>query len=116
MDSPMMRISSDTLVTYNGHSRPMELMTDYGGYWYRTGLLDLRDSKYMKLERTKSLLLGFSTKDNKFLLIDFAKPVPYRYIASHSPYGGKPAYQISCDGILQLFNIDNIINQIKMLF
>ncbi len=116
LSSAKVSASSDSLVTLNGKSRPMEIMTDYGGYWSRTGLLDLRDSKYMKLENSRSLFLGFSTKDNKYLLIDFSEPVPSKYIRSHFPYGGKPAYQISCKGLLQKFDINKVISEIKSKF
>lgn len=86
--------SSDFTVSYNGNSRKLELMTDYTGYWSRTGLLDLRDSKYQSLTTEQSLFLAVSTTSKEFALYDFSKEIPARFIPSHIPYGRKPAYQI----------------------
>lgn len=86
--------SSDFIVSYNGDSRRLELMNDYTGYWARTGLLDLRDSKYQRLTTEQSLFLAVSTTTREFALFDFSEAIPARFIQSHIPYGGKPAYQI----------------------
>lgn len=108
--------SSDTLITYNGKRRLVEIMTDYGGYWARNKVIDLRDSKYEELCRSKSLFLGFSTIDSKFILIDCALPIEAKFIPRHFPYGGKPAYQIKCNGLLQNFTPQNLVNAIKKQF
>lgn len=86
--------SSDFIVSYKGCSRKLELMNDYTGYWARTGLLDLRDSKYQSLTAEQSLFLAVSTTTREFSLYDFREEIPARFIPSHIPYGGKPAYQI----------------------
>lgn len=87
--------SSDFIVSYNGNSRKLELMNDYTGYWARTGLLDLRDSKYQKLSAEQSLFLAVSTTTKEFSLFDFGETVSARFIPSHRPYGGKSAYEIN---------------------
>lgn len=87
--------SSDFLVSYNGCSRKLELMNDYTGYWARTGLLDLRDSKYQNLTTEQALFLAVSVTTKKFALYDFNEEIPSRFIPSHDSYGGKPVYQIS---------------------
>lgn len=86
--------SSDFIVSYNGCSRKLELMNDYTGYWARTGLLDLRDSKYQSLTTEQSLFLAVSITTKEFALYDFSEEIPAHFIPSHRPYGGKPAYQI----------------------
>ena len=48
-------------------------MTDYSGYWSKTKQLDLRDSKYLKMKRENSILLGISLCDSKYVIIDFDK-------------------------------------------
>lgn len=87
--------SSDFIVSYNGNSRKLELMNDYTGYWARTGLLDLRDSKYQRLSAEQSLFLAVSTTTKDFALFDFSEEIRAHYIPSHRPYGGKPAYELS---------------------
>lgn len=90
--------SSDFIVSYNGCSRKLELMNDYTGYWARTGLLDLRDSKYQSLSTEQSLFLAVSTMTREFALFDFRETISARFIQSHIPYGRKPAYQIGITG------------------
>lgn len=106
--------NSDSEVTYKGKTRLLEIMTDYSGFWKRNGLIHLRDSKYEKLERTKSLFIGFSTVDSKYALYDFSKTIDATYISSHYPYGGKPAYAVKIKkSDLNTFNVDDVIKDIK---
>lgn len=87
--------SSDCKVSYNGKEILLEIMNDYKGYWTRYKQIDLRDSKYNKLVKESSLFLGISTKEKKYILLDFGKGnFEAKYVPSHWPYGGKPAYQI----------------------
>lgn len=86
---------SDCAFLYNGNRLPLEIMSDYTGYWSRTKKLDLRDSKYKSLVDESSVLIGISTIDTKFLILDCTdsnnknvKYIPYHY-AYH-----KPAYQV----------------------
>lgn len=105
---------SDYSVQWEGKSVLLELMSDYTGYWARTGCIDLRDSKYLKLERNRSLFLGISTQDRKFIFLDFNYDIPARYISSHRPYGGKPAFQIRMNNeMLVPFNIEKLVEIIK---
>mgnify|MGYP007069843879 CR=1 FL=1 len=106
--------SSDTIVSCEGAvERKLEIMTDYGSYWSRYGCIDLRDGKYQGLCNSASLFLGFSTDDKKYILMDFSKAVNEKYIPSHYPYGGKPAYQIPCDGLLFDFTFDKVSKTIR---
>ena len=87
--------SSDASICVKGHRVPLEIMCDYTGFWTRKGKMDLRDSKYTKLKKANSLFLGFSTVDNKVILLDFANDLDANYTPSHFAYGGKPAYSVS---------------------
>lgn len=86
--------SSDCIVSYLGKNRLLEIMNDYTGYWTRYRKIDLRDSKFSKLQESQSLFLGVSSVDNKYILLDMGKEVEYKYINNYFPYGGKPAYSI----------------------
>lgn len=106
--------SSDFQVSYNGHSRKVELMNDYTGYWAQRGLLDLRDGKYRKLTIEQSLFLAVSTVTKEFALFDFSRAIESCFIPSHYPYGGKPAYEISITGeMMQEATPYNITEAIK---
>lgn len=69
-------------------------MSDYNGYWGRYGRIDLRDSKFLQMQNSKSLFLGISTKDNKYILLDMSGDFEFEFIPAHKPYGWKPAYSI----------------------
>lgn len=87
--------NSDCIFRYGGGSVKVEIMTSYTDYWKKTKALDLRDSKYQKLCRDTGTLLCVSAVDRTFALIDFTTgDIGARFIPSHRPYGGKPAYQI----------------------
>ena len=70
-------------------------MNDYGGFWSNVGKLHLRDDKFNKLAKEKSIFLGVAPQDKKYIIIDFANPVQSQLIPRHSPFGGKPAHEIS---------------------
>ena len=59
--------SSDFIVSNEGKRRFLELMSDYTGYWARNGKMELRDSKFKRLQELNSLFLGVSAIDNKFI-------------------------------------------------
>ena len=85
--------NSDCIVEHNGHQCKLELMNDYKGYWNRYKKMDLRDDKYQKLKNERSLFLGISTKDKKYLLLNFAKEIDANFTSFHFAYN-KPAYSI----------------------
>lgn len=86
--------SSDCLVSYNGKERLLELMSDYTGYWAKYHKMELRDSKFTKMQESKSLFLGISTTDNKYILLDMSEEFDFTFIPSYFLYGGKPAYSV----------------------
>ncbi|HIZ87814.1 MAG TPA: hypothetical protein IAC03_06620 [Candidatus Coprenecus pullistercoris] len=86
--------SSDCIVSYNGKTRLLELMSDYNGYWAKYGKMELRDAKFQKMKNSASLFLGISTIDNKYILLDMNKEFESTFIPSYSLYGHKPAYSI----------------------
>lgn len=87
--------TSDCLVTYDGHSRKLEIMNDYNGYWEQRGTVDLRDDKYSRLKQEKALFIGVAPQEKKYVLLDFAEDIDSVYIEKHDPYGGKPVRSIS---------------------
>ena len=110
--------SSDCQISFNGLSRHTEIMSDYTGWWERTGHMELRDDKYLKLEREKAIFLGVcaTAASWKYILLDFAKPVSASYIASHRPYGGKPAYSIRIErAALTNFTMPPLIERLKSM-
>lgn len=84
--------NSDCLIEYNGVQRKLELMNDYGGYWNKNNKVDLRDNKFDKLQKEKSLFLGVSTSDKKYLLLNFAKEIDAENKYNYAYH--KPSYSI----------------------
>lgn len=114
LSSSNISAGSDASILVKGHHVPLEIMCDYTGFWTRTGKMDLRDSKYMKLKNSHSLFLGFSTVDNKVVLLDFSEEINAVYTPSHFAYGGKPAYSIRIpEDALCPFRMSILINEIK---
>lgn len=107
--------SSDFIVSYRGSSRKLELMNDYTGYWARTGLLDLRDSKYQRLSAEQSLFLAVSITTKEFVLFDFGETVRACFIPSHRPYGGKPAYELKITSEMMLESTAHNITEVIKL-
>ena len=106
---------SDTLITYNGKERKLELMSDYKGYWKKYKRIDLRDDKYTELKKSNSLFLGISTSDNSYIIIDFSKDVKSKYTNYHPPFR-KPCYFINIDeSNLKKYDIKEIVNDLKKL-
>jgi len=104
---------SDYLAEYFGHSVSLELMTDFTGYWIKNGSMDLRDAKYTKMENSHSLFLGISLKSREYFILDFTSNINARYINSHFPYGGKPAYKVLLDrNQFKKFSFDEIRNDL----
>ena len=86
--------SSDCLVSCAGKKKLLELMSDYTGYWAKNKKMELRDSKFKKMQDSKSLFLGISTVDNKYILLDMSGEFDFTFISSYFLYGGKPAYSV----------------------
>ena len=94
LESSRTSASSDFLITTPTKQIRLELMNDYTGFWRRREILHLRNDKYIRLKETGSLFIAVATPSNEFALFDFRGEIPARYIPSHQPYGGKPAYEI----------------------
>ena len=106
--------SSDCQISANGKTRLLEIMCDYTGWWESTGHMELRDAKYTKLSREKALFLGICTVSQRYILLDFAGHIDARYIQSHRPYGGKPAYSINIDkAALKKFLMPPLVEELK---
>ncbi len=106
--------SSDCLIIYNGRERFLEIMSDYTGYWTSRNKMELRDSKFSKMHESKSLFLGISAVDQKYLLLDMSKDFDIMLIPAYIPYGRKPAYTIKLSkDLLKDFNFRHIADDIK---
>ena len=106
--------SSDCVYRYNGQSLRVEVMNSYTPFWKTQQRLHLRDNKYLQLCREKGVLLCVDTQDSTFAIIDFTQVAPpARYIKSHRPYGGKPAYELSLSHVtFYCFRIQDIIDSL----
>lgn len=108
--------SSDCIVSYNGKKRLLELMSDYTGYWAKYKKMELRDSKFTKMQESKSLFLGVSTIDNKYILLDMSEDFDFTFIPSYFLYGGKPAYSIKLSkDKLKSLDFSQIADDIKSM-
>ncbi len=106
---------SDCTIAFGGRSRHLEIMSDYTGWWESTGHMELRDAKYAELSREKALFLGICTVSQKYILLDFAGQINARYIPSHRPYGGKPAYSIDINrAALKKFLMPPLVEELKI--
>lgn len=85
---------SDFLITRDGVEIKLELLNDYTGYWRRYNVLHLRDFKFNQLKKSSAVLICISVPTGEFALYDFNEDIRARYMPSHRPYGGKPAYEI----------------------
>lgn len=108
--------SSDCLVRYNGKERLLELMSDYTGYWAKNKKMELRDAKFTKMQSSRSLFLGVSTVDQKYILLDMSGEFDFTFIPSYFLYGGKPAYSIKLSPtLLKHLDFKQIAEDIKQI-
>lgn len=80
------KISSDADMEING--RTADIYVDLDGYWTKNDSLDLRMSKYNKLVKEKSILIGVSPKNCQLLVLDFSKDIDIE-IRQNPLWGGK---------------------------
>lgn len=59
------------IIKNNGEISLLEIFSDWGGIWRKYNHADLRDNKFLKLQREKAILLGISPRTNEGFLIDF---------------------------------------------
>ena len=108
--------SSDCLVSYDGKQRLLELMSDYTGYWAKYKKMELRDAKFIKMQESKSLFLGISTVNKKYILLDMSDHFDFTFIPSYFLYGGKPAYSIKLSpDLLKDIDFSLIADNIKKM-
>ena len=108
--------SSDCVVAYKGKQRLLELMSDYTGYWAKYKKMELRDSKFTKMQESKSLFLGVSTTDRKYIILDMSGDFDFTFIPSYFLYGGKPAYSIKlAKELLKDLDFSQIAEDIKSM-
>lgn len=109
--------TSDCLFTYNGIKLPVEIITDYTGYFQRCKKVDLRNNKYENLITSKSVVVGISTIDTTYILLDFTTPdkIPTAYKHKHFQWGNKMVSTIDFEpnGVeIYQFNVLKVMNQL----
>lgn len=108
--------NSDTIFNYNGKNINLEIITDFGLYWEKHKVLDLRDDKFNKMLSENAVLLAVSIIDKKFSLIPINETLSIKKIQHHKPYGYKPATQIDLQNVIfYQFNVSDIINKLIAL-
>lgn len=90
------QISSDSDIYLSGKAqRNLELFCDWKGTWSKWNHADFRDNKFVKMKKTKALILGISPTDSKGFLIDMNnEDQVFKFNNSIKGYGGKSGYTI----------------------
>ena len=67
-------------------------MNDWNDYWIKKNMIDLRDNKYHKLRKEKSLFLGFAPRSAKGIFLDFSHNLNFE--ERYNPAYGKKSYTL----------------------
>lgn len=86
------KIKSDSDMVIEG--RNTDIYVDLDGYWSKNNSLDLRMSKYNKMIKQESLLIGVSPQDSKIILLDLAEKHEIE-IRNNPLWGGKEVATIN---------------------
>lgn len=106
------RASSDLFLNRAGIK--IEVMQNYTDFWEKNSVLHLRDNKFSNLLSENAILLGIDFYQNKIVILNL-KNCNYKFIPSHSPYGGKPAYEISISNFLEYSYLDKFIENMNQM-
>jgi hypothetical protein len=106
----------DIIIDDDKNSKQLEVVCDWTDYWKRTGKADLRDNKFKRLVKEKSLLLGLSPISGTGFLINVADELHgFNYIQNISGYGNKSGY--STNEIQKYMKpIDEIFSELSNIF
>lgn len=89
----------------------IEIVMDFGEFWKNKGVCHFRSKKLLNLiEKSKTenvFVLAVDVVNKEMGFININSKMEYKYIKSHSCFGGKPAYEIKMD-TSKFFNIDDI--------
>jgi hypothetical protein len=77
-------------------------------------ILYLRDNKFNNLLSENAILLGIDFYQNKIIILNL-KDSTYKFIPSHSNYGGKPAYEINISNFLEYSYLDKFIENMNQM-
>lgn len=84
----------------------IELAADFGGFWQKNNLADLRDNKYEKWkERENSVLLGLDFENQEFFILTPESTEAER--TDHHPAWRKPAYRIDIEDV-EFYKMDEL--------
>ena len=104
---------ADLVLQNDGNTTHIEVVSDYTGFWKRTGNADLRDNKFNQIKsHDETLLLGIDFDSNTVFVVD-PETVPSDYMQSH-PYWNKPAYRldVSATPFVELPELPNQISEL----
>lgn len=93
----------------------VEHVTDHTGYWLKNGKLHLRENKFEKLIQDNGILMGFDLFNYKFFIDQISNLQLIRKMDRHFLYGGKPASEISLEGI-KFINLEDFKSSIQEYF
>ena len=83
----------DILIKHKDEDRLLEIFCDWKSTWKKKGHMDLRDSKFLKLQSKKAIMLCVAPQTEEGLIIDFKKKnLDFKYERYIHGYGGKPGY------------------------
>lgn len=87
---------SDIILSRDSNNRKIEYMNDWTGFWNRTNKLHLRDNKFLKIKDENAIFLGITPINQEAVVVETNNnDSTWKYIESHYPYGGKPAWELS---------------------
>lgn len=89
---------ADLVTEVDGEITHIEVVSDYTGFWQRSGDADLRDNKYNKLqEHENTIILGIDFDSNEVFAVD-PEEINGEYMEVH-PVWHKPAYRLDVSDV-----------------
>jgi hypothetical protein len=108
------KFDTTVTITSGNNKYSLELRCDYVGAWEETNTVYFPISKYRKMKKANSILLGFSTLDNKLILLGSKDIKNAKYIKSYAPFGGRPVYGIPIpESAVHTFSKTTMTKEIK---
>tara|TARA_A100001011_G_scaffold139534_1_gene147481 strand:- start:630 stop:1355 length:726 start_codon:yes stop_codon:yes gene_type:complete len=98
LDSKSISAQSDLILSKSNNEKmyKVEYMNDWTGFWKKSNKLHLRENKYLKIKKENAIFLGVSPLHREGIAFHTSdKNAKWKYIPSHYPYGGKPAWELS---------------------
>ena len=108
------KLDTDVIIDIGLHKYAIAIMCDYTGAWMTNKTLVLREHQYKQLKNKPTIVLGFSVKYDKLVILDSTCAKNATYVESHEPYGGKEAYYVNIpESAICTFYIPTMAKDIK---